>query len=553
MSLQLCHRVAEAGWRLFPISVNLRYPTLLLAILLAAPLMAQTWVGGARATGVVTDLDDVPISGAVVSLELEDTPGPGPRPTTTDSEGRWTVPNLAVGRWRISVKAKGFRTSHGWIDLPSGGAGPGVTVALRPLSEVTPAFASSAQSADNWIEMGNDLLEQHHPERARAEYEKALTVLPRESWPEVLRAVARTHYLEASHEATMTALEQALGIEPADEIGRELYLAVASQAGKLVEAEAFLADLSAGQSPGDRVVEVATVEDPLAADARMDQLPVEAPVAGRTGRYRVGFTEAAPSGGLAQLLSRLGVDQTYVGRHDPQGGRYELREESFQVFVPANPPPESGYGLLVWISPLPFGGFGREAVRDVLEEKGVIWIGADRSGNRRLLWYRVLLALDAVHNLAQYYPIDPTRVYAAGYSGGGRIASLLAQLYPEIFRGGFSLFGVDYWRPVAIPHMPGAHWPASYPAPAKEVMRRVKLQSRFVLLTGELDFNRSQTTAVYKQMVRDGFDAVDLIVIPGASHYHSVENRWLGRGVDFLDGSDDGRPLRPAAGTGDPG
>ena len=34
-------------------------------------------------------------------------------------------------------------------------------------------------------------------------------------------------------------------------------------------------------------------------------------------------------------------------------------------------------------------------MREFLEEKRIIWIGADRSGNRRLLWYRALLALDA--------------------------------------------------------------------------------------------------------------------------------------------------------------
>lgn len=433
------------------------------------------------------------------------------------------------------VKARDFRTTQGWVDVREGEPTPVVSVALRPLGEITPILATSSQSITNWIELGNDLLEQGYPERARGEYEKALTVLPIASRPEVLRAVARTYYLQERWEESVQRLESALLIEPEDEMSMQLYRSVSIQLNRSEEAEAFLATLG---RPSDKEIDPspsAVVGDPLADESRMIELSVEPPVAGRTGRFRTRFDQVSPGDGLETLVDRLGIDQQYVQQNDPQGGRYDLQDESFQVYVPQREPPERGYGLLVWISPLPFGGFARDEVREVLEDKGLIWIGADRSGNRRPLWYRVLLALDAVHNSERYYDIDLERIYAAGYSGGGRVASTLAQLYPEVFRGGFSFFGCDYWQRVAIPHMPGAHWPAAYPEPSRSEARAVRQRSRFVLLTGELDFNRSQTKGTYRQMTVDGFEFVKLLVIPGASHYQAVENEWIARGIEILD------------------
>jgi len=145
------------------------------------------------------------------------------------------------------------------------------------------------------------------------------------------------------------------------------------------------------------------------------------------------------------------------------------------------------------------------------------------------------LAMDAVHNLSQIYPVDEQRVYAAGYSGGGRITSSLAQLYPEVFRGGISLFGCDYPDKLPIPFKPGAHWPPAFPPPPRDRLRALQKDGRFVLITGEMDFNRAQTKVTYERMLADGFEQVIALVIPGASHYHRLEKRWLDQSVQFLD------------------
>jgi len=516
---------------------------------MAAPLLTQEWAGVERLQGRVLDLDDQPIVGAVVTLRSVESSGMAPEPVATDGNGRWLIGGLAASRWEITVKAKGYRTSLGWIETHHGGPDTPLTVWMRPLAEVTPSFAENRQSVIGFIEMGNDLLEQGHYSRARQEYGKALAALPAESQPEILRAVARTHFLQNEIEETILTLRQALAMAPADPTTRQLFRSVLEQQGRLAEAENLLAALDRGEEI-DRAGSLGeSREGAISNPTAPRQLPLETLSADRNGRFRARLSKLSPASDLATVLERLGVDPQYLDGEQGDRGQYSLAEESFQVYVPPAPPSPSGYGLLVWISPTPFGGFVREEIGELLDQHGLVWIGADNAGNVRPSWFRVMLALDAVHNLAATYPIDDQRIYAAGYSGGGRITSSLAQLYPEVFRGGISLFGCDYMDKLPIPFKPGAHWPAAYPPPPRERSRSLKKEGRFVLITGELDFNRAQTKATYERMLADGFENVAALVIPGASHYHRVEMNWLDQSLEFLDGG--ARPQGPGWSTVD--
>ena len=159
--------------------------------------------------GRILDLDDRPIAGATVTLRPVEPAGEALRPTTTNDQGRWILGPVTVGRWEVTVKATDFRTSRGWVTMTPHGLSP-LTVWMRPLAEVTPFVAEKPGSVTGFIEMGNDLLEQGHSTRARLEYEKAIAQLPPESHPEILRSVARTHYLEGDLEKTIRALALAL-------------------------------------------------------------------------------------------------------------------------------------------------------------------------------------------------------------------------------------------------------------------------------------------------------------------------------------------------------
>ena len=111
-----------------------------------------------------------------------------------------------------------------------------------------------------------------------------------------------------------------------------------------------------------------------------------------------------------------------------------------------------------------------------------------------------------------------------------------ALLYPETFQGAIALFGCNFYRRLPVPERPGAYWPAAFPKPRRATLKRIKRERRFVLLTGERDFNRQQTRATYEAMLDEGFRHVTYLEIPGAGHYVGVEPTYLARALRALDG-----------------
>ncbi|NHZ73253.1 MAG: tetratricopeptide repeat protein [Nitrospirae bacterium] len=463
----------------------------------------------------------------------------------TDRQGHWRIGGIAAGRWDLVIKARDFIAVEGWVQS-STGRSEVIEVWMRPLAEVTAAFAESPSSVLRWLEKGNTLLEQGQYQAAREEYEKALGAVSRTSWAKILQSMARTYYLEGDLEAAIRTLQWALAVDPADLISSQLYSNLLDQLGRGSEAAEFLGELRA-KTPTE-LEELASQygaalpQEQAGSPSSTDhsEVPVEEPRAGRTGSYRVRFVEKSPQASLELLLQRLDLDLDQVEAVDPAGGSYDLEGESFRVFVPSSYSPEADFGLFVWISPTPLGGFVSAEMQQALEASRLIWVGADRAGNGRARWYRYLLALDAAHNMRQLYSVDEERVFVGGYSGGGRVTSGLAMLYSEVFRGGFSMSGCDYSEPLPVPDKPGAHWPPGFPAPSKRVLREVKSSSRFVLLAGELDFNRAQTRKTYLKMLDEGFEYVLYLQVPGASHYDRPDEKTLTQGFHFLtSGSDE--------------
>jgi tetratricopeptide (TPR) repeat protein len=510
-----------------------------LQVLLVAAAVAQIWAGQAEVRGIVTDLDEVPIAGAEVTLHVLNQPGVGPATVETDSQGRWRVRGIAEARWQIVIKARDFVTVEGWVQSTRSYAEP-VEVWMRPLAEVSAGVAESPTSVMRWLAKANTLLEQGHYDEAREEYEKALAALPRSSQPEVLRSIARTHYLQGDADKAVRALQWALSVSPDDTYTYQLYNTLMGQLGRSQEGSKFLGDLES-KTPAELndlvdqySAALPTVEAETAPVAERNEIPVEEPMPGRTGSYRVRFSEKSPLASLDLLMQRLDLDRADVESAASNGGHYALKDESFWVYVPPSYSPDAGFGLLVWISPTPFGGFTAPEMRQALDSNRLIWVGADNAGNGRARWHRYLLALDAAHNIAELYSIDEGEVFVGGYSGGGRVTSGLAMLYREVFNGGFSMFGCDYPEHLPVPDKPGAYWPAGFPPPPKSTLRRVKSESRFVLLTGDLDFNRAQTRKTYVKMLDDDFEHVLYLQVAGASHYDHPDEETLTRGFRFL-------------------
>jgi len=149
---------------------------------------------------------------------------------------------------------------------------------------------------------------------------------------------------------------------------------------------------------------------------------------------------------------------------------------------------------------------------------------------------RLRLAIDAVFNMKQRYAIDENRIYVGGISGGGRAGSMCATAFSDVFiGGGFFICGVNYFRDIPVPDKKNELWPAQFRAPANPLLTEQKRFSRFVLLTGDNDFNLTNTTAVFNSgFLKDGYKYATLLQVPGMGH--GLPNaEWFEKGIVALD------------------
>ena len=257
----------------------------------------------------------------------------------------------------------------------------------------------------------------------------------------------------------------------------------------------------------------------------------------RRGAFPASFSELHPLAGVRSMVQRNRWKQSHIRKAEKEGSALNLADEVYQVYVPAAAPEgadERPFGLFVWISPTPSGRLPREW-RQVLDAHHLIGIGADRGGNDRFVWQRVALALSAVHNLRQDYAIDPARIYASGFSGGGRVASRLGLLYPDVFTGGVYVGGCNFYRDIPVPNRPGHVWPARIPKPAASRWKLTRTRSRHVLLIGTADFNHAQSQFIAEQLAQeDGFAHAHLLEIEGAEHV-LPDAWWLQQAIARLD------------------
>jgi len=152
----------------------------------------------------------------------------------------------------------------------------------------------------------------------------------------------------------------------------------------------------------------------------------------------------------------------------------DLGAERFLVFVPSRAPP-GGYGVLVFVPPSSEARLP-EGWADVLSRQGFIFVSAAGSGNDAdVFTHRAPLALVAEQNVAQRYPIDPTRVFIGGFSGGAHVALRLALAYPDVFAGALLDAGSD---PI------GDH---ADPIPPADLFEHFQTRTRLVYVTGSRD------------------------------------------------------------------
>lgn len=198
------------------------------------------------------------------------------------------------------------------------------------------------------------------------------------------------------------------------------------------------------------------------------------------------------------------------------------KDESYGLYVPAKKP-APGYGLLVWVSPLDGTGMP-PGWAPVLESNGVIFVTAARSGNRTSpIGRRFPLALIAATNVPRHYPVDPERIWIAGFSGGSRIAERLALAYPNVFSGAILDGSSDDIGSTDVPLPPRVNF------------ERLLDRTAIVLSSGEQDsVNVDSAWKLASSLRRHCFGRLSVEVRRREGHV-MMNGRSLAKAIEFLD------------------
>lgn len=187
----------------------------------------------------------------------------------------------------------------------------------------------------------------------------------------------------------------------------------------------------------------------------------------------------------------------------------------WQLYVPENYDPASPAGIMVYISPDNSGDIPR-GWKSVMDDYNLIWIAANNSGNRQTVALRKLFAILAPSAVRREYRIDNDRIYVSGLSGGGKMASMVATDYAQLFKGAIFNCGVQPW---------------SVKQPAR--FEQIK-ENRYVFVTGTLDQALKPTKKVYKQYKKAGLENIKLMVIRDMTHRNPNAYKFA-EALSFLD------------------
>lgn len=198
---------------------------------------------------------------------------------------------------------------------------------------------------------------------------------------------------------------------------------------------------------------------------------------------------------------------------------FEADEElDWQLYVPPTYDATKPAGAIVYVSPRSSGG-PPKAWNELLAERNLIWIGARNAGNDVPVGRRMFLAMFGPMVLQRRYVLDAKRIYIAGMSGGGKAASRVAALRPNMFKGGIFLSGAMFWDDEAPP-----------------LLEMIKVL-RYVFMSGSEDFALNETRRTHRKFVAAGVENSKLIIV--RDHGHRLpEAMYFARAIDYLDGDD---------------
>ena len=150
-----------------------------------------------------------------------------------------------------------------------------------------------------------------------------------------------------------------------------------------------------------------------------------------------------------------------------------------------------------------------------------------------------LTPLQAIQHAQQTFGIDPDRVYVCGHSGGAGLASMIAQMYPDLVNGGYFSGSMDFYKSVGGAKRGGrtGFWPNG----PRALIDLDRQSSRFVLQAIGKDSARWMQQ-VRDAMIEDGFQHVTYLEAADNAGSSTLDAEWFDKGIVALDA-----PLASAA------
>lgn len=210
------------------------------------------------------------------------------------------------------------------------------------------------------------------------------------------------------------------------------------------------------------------------------------------------------------IADRIGASG-YI-RFDPAAR--VLNKETLFARLPAGYNARRAAGLVVWMDPSPSGKPPLPLWKG-LDALGMVCIGAANAGNDRGVTERLQLALDAVATARRRWNIDAGRVYVVGVSGGGKMSSILAPCFSDVFAGAVPIVGLSTYQRNETGEI-GKAWPPEYSKPKGKRWDSAR-KARMAAITGTNDFNHAPMLAASTGLARDGMQ-VRLVDVPGMGH-----------------------------------
>ena len=225
---------------------------------------------------------------------------------------------------------------------------------------------------------------------------------------------------------------------------------------------------------------------------------------------------------LSPLMSMRVQEKLAQSGHGMSDQSIDLAHERFAVYVPPSHP-ASGYALFVFIPPWEDAKIPTQWI-GALDKHAMIFVTAAKSGNAaNVIDRREPLALLAAYNVMQKYPVDASRIYVGGFSGGSRVALRLALAYPDLFRGALLEAGSDPIGDIDLP------------IPKAELFRQFRERSRIVYFTGRNDREHLEQDADSLRSLREWcVTNIETVSMPWSGH-ETADAASFSRALDALE------------------